>query len=315
MEKVIAIMDYIGKILFRWTIFILKNIYDSMKDFIFWVMDKYRTFQFVSIYKAFLIINFILLFINLTIFNTIIIINILIQLILIIFILYKLISNKKKISLELYLKHIKNWSFYALIVLLLSYGHILRIVPNVSKVFQYILYIQLFVVLHYWYRGIIYKYVKHWVMYSLYFLILPLISLFIWIAVGDTLSIIFEMPILVSDTVLGYMIIIFTIFIFNFEIYVAPKEIRSEVKLAVYLILAVYSTISYCFFLSDYLSESIFNLLNPYSNEFINEGINISQELIMDKVEWLLKWYTLPHLIAAVFGSFTLELVSRNDKI
>ncbi len=319
MDKAMEIMKYIGKILIKCIMFMLKLVYVAIESFILWVIEKYRNFQFDGIYIAFMIINFTVLFTsiknNSTIFNPAKVIFTLIQTVLIILILYKIVSNKKKLKLELYLKYMAEWSCAALYAIVFNSTLVMNIFSNVSKVLQYILYVQLFLVMHYWYRRFINKYFKHWVMYSVYFLILPLISLFIWVLMGDTLSRICNMPILVSDTVIGYMTIAFTVLIFNFEIYIAPKEIRSEVKVAVYLILALYSTISYCFFISDYLSEPIFNLLKPYSNEIASEGIKLSKELIRGKVEWFLKWFTLPYLVGAVFGCFTLELVARNDEI
>lgn len=311
MDKLIKIMKYIGKHLFIGTIFILRYMYNVVKKFMLWSVDKYEKFEFMKIYKVFLIINFILLFVNSNILNIVKIIIILIQFLLMIFVLYKMIVNKKKLELGIYLRHMEVWSCYLLFVILINYKYIGSISYNLSKVFQYMCYISLFLTMHYSYRIMIYKYIKHWIMYTAYFLILPLISIFIWILVGGVLSQIFEMPILMSDRVLGYMMIIFTICILNFEIYFVHKEIRDEVKLALYLTIAIFSTLSYCFFLSDYLSEIIFNLLTSYSNE----GIDISKKIIKYKIEWLLKWYTLPYLIGTVFGNFTLELSSRNDEI
>ncbi|TZE82630.1 hypothetical protein [Calorimonas adulescens] len=319
MNKAIEIMKCIGKILIKCIMFMLKLVYAAIESFILWVIEKYRNFQFNGIYIAFIIINFLVVFVSikkdLIIFNIVKVILALIQIALILVILYKILSNKEKLKLELYLKYMADWSCAALYAIAFSSVFMMNIFYNVSKLLQYIFYVQLFLTMHYWYRRFINKYVKHWVMYTLYFLILPLISLFIWVLIGDTLSRICNMPILISDTVIGYMTIIFTVLIFNFEIYIAPKEIRSEVKVAVYLILALYSTISYCFFISDYLSEPIFNFLKPYSNEIANKGISLSKELIKGKVEWILKWFTLPYLIGAVFGCFTLELVDRNEKV
>ncbi|MHC1750582.1 MAG: hypothetical protein AB9856_20115 [Cellulosilyticaceae bacterium] len=299
--------------------FILKYVYITTKRFILWVIDKYRNFEFNKIYALFMIISFMVLFIPIKnksiIFNLAKVICAVIQGVIIILILYKIGSNKQNLKLELYLKYMAEWSCVTLYVIACNSMFMTNIFPNVSKVLQYILYVQLFLMMHYWYRRFINKYVKHWGMYSLYFLILPLISLFIWVLIGDTLSRICNMPILISDTVIGYMTIAFTVLIFNFEIYIAPKNIRSEVKVAVYLILALYSTISYCFFISDYLSQPIFNLLEHYNNEIAREGINLSKELVRGKVEWFLKWFTLPYLIGAVFGCFTLELVDRNEKV
>ena len=73
-----------------------------------------------------------------------------------------------------------------------------------------------------------------------------------------------------------------------------------------YLLLAFFSTISYCFFISDYLAP----IINPYIDILCGESFTELE--IKHKIENFITWATLPYLIGAVFGCFTIELVCRN---
>ena len=221
--------------------------------------------------------------------------------------------NKNQLRLGDYLKQMAMWSGASLYVTVFSAFFLQNIVSTINIWVQYLMYIQLFVVLYYWYRCFINRFIRHWISYSLYFFILPAISFLVWVLIGDSASIIFGMPTLTSDRIMGYMTIILTIIIFNLEIYWAPKEVRNEVKVAVYLILATYSTVSYCFFISDYLSEPIYNFFQPYSKEIIKETGEFSKEMIKNGIEEIIRWTTIPYLVGAVFGCFSLELIDRNE--
>ena len=93
----------------------------------------------------------------------------------------------------------------------------------------------------------------------------------------------------------------------NFLIYTTPIERLSEVKVAVYLLLAIFSSLSYCFFISNYLATLIFNI----------DGIKslVTYETIKSIIEDAIRWVTLPYLIGSVFGCFFVELVDRKKQV
>ncbi|SHK32748.1 hypothetical protein SAMN02744037_02128 [Tepidibacter formicigenes DSM 15518] len=300
-------------------LFVLRYVCTLIEKFVVWIYNNYIQFEFDKIYGAFFVINYMILFLfinsNSIVSRTIKGSLCVIQASLLILILYKILVNKNEFKLRKYLKHMAIWSGAALFVTVFSIIFLIDIVPTINIWLQYLMYIQVFVVLYYCYRCIINRFIRHWISYSIYFFILPVISLFVWVLIGDSASRIFGMPILTSSIIMGYMTIILTILIFNLEIYWAPKEVRNEVKVAVYLILAVYSTVSYCFFISDYLSEPIYNFLQPYSKEIIKEVGKFSKEMIRNGIEEIIKWTTIPYLVGAVFGCFSLELIDRNENV
>jgi len=316
MDKALETMKYIGKLLIRCVIFILGFSYDILVKFILWNREKYKNFEFNEFYELFFKINIISIFVSFftttsSRVNYLFVFLAVLQAILYITLLHKIIMNKKKFTLELYFEYMVKWSKALFFALFFNSVYIISVFPMIGDKFVYIMFISIFLIIHYYCRKIINKFIINWKRYSAYFLLLPLYSFLLWLIGGNILSLLLNMPVLASTKGLGYMTIILTVLIFNFDIYIAPKEIRSEVKVAVYLILALYSTISYCFFISDYLSEPVYN----WFKAFEIGGTGFSKELVKSKVEWLTKWLTLPYLVGAVFGCFTLELVDRNDKV
>jgi len=135
------------------------------------------------------------------------------------------------------------------------------------------------------------KYLINFWMYFAVFLVLPIISSFLCLAI-------FPGSVNFSDTFLGWMIIVLTIVLMNLFVYWTPEDRIREARVAVYLILAFWSTVSYVsFLLVDYIEE-------------LSLG-SLSWEL-QPLVEAAVRWVTLPYLIGSVFGCFTLELAERN---
>lgn len=315
-------MDIVKKIILSISallINILKGIYFLIVKFYNWIIVKYNKVEFESIYISFLFINLFIYYLSINNNYFILVgfklILVGIQTTLLFLILFWIINSRKQLILTKYIETMFQWSCAAYFGLFFNSVFIMNIYQPAHLVFKYLAYIAMFLMLHYGYRRVITRFVNHWIKYSIYFIILPLVSLFLWSILGDTLSRAYHIPSLVSDRAMGYMTILFTVLLLNYEIYVAPIKIRKEVKVAVYLVLAVYSTISYCFFITDNLSELIFNMLKPYREEIIQYYGVFSRNMIRDKVELVLKWVTLPYLIGTVFGCFTLELVDRNDYV
>ncbi|TQR26826.1 hypothetical protein C7Y47_24125 [Lysinibacillus sphaericus] len=152
---------------------------------------------------------------------------------------------------------------------------------------------------------VISKWINKWYKYSLLFLFSPIIAFFSWVFLGGLLSLVTDNNYFVSDELLIPITLVFSIIIMNFVIYVSPYNKIDELKVAIYFLLAIFSTISYCFFLSDISTNLIFGYWND----------DAEKEIIKQLTDLILKWFTLPYLIGMVCGCFTIELKQRNYKM
>jgi len=116
--------------------------------------------------------------------------------------------------------------------------------------------------------------------------------------------------IFISNSVSKWMIILFCIILINIFVYWTPRNRFDEIRVAVYLLLAVFSTISYCFFISDYLAAIITTKLHQ-----VDEFKSITSDEIKEFIDITVKWFSLPYLIGSVFACFTIELISRNRNL
>ena len=295
---------------------IFKTIYRYIRAFTYFIIEKYKQNDFRSIYGIFVVINIIIFLVfsfdNSFLSNAVKIIHIIIQTPILLLILKKILTRKEKFTIEKYLVNMRDWSCAAVIVFFLDSIFLMEIYSVLCIILKYIGYVMTFLALYFQYRIIICKKVKSWKKYTAYFFALPFISLLTWNLLGVELSIKLNSHIFVSNNLMKYMTIIITVLIFNLEIYFTPKEKIDEVRVAVYLILAIFSTVSYCFFISDYIAHFVYIKLIPYKMEIINEGFNFSEEGIKSGVDNAIRWFGLPYLIGSVWGCFTLELVNRN---
>ncbi|MPN43898.1 hypothetical protein SDC9_191459 [bioreactor metagenome] len=131
--------------------------------------------------------------------------------------------------------------------------------------------------------------------------------MFLWSFVSLILFDTFKLPLLINNDLFGWAILVLTILLLNFLVLTTSEEKTSEVKVAIYLVMAIFSTISYCFFISDYLAENIIKI------EEIKQIMTYDQ--IKYQIESIIKWSCLPYLIGAVFGCFSIEFVERNIKV
>ncbi|MDK2799167.1 MAG: hypothetical protein PWQ70_786 [Clostridiales bacterium] len=309
-------MSIIKKILINIT-FLFKRFFFLTSKLILWGMEQFKIFEFRKVFILIVPINLIISII-LVDKNSLLISSIRVFLAIILLLLsftafYSIQSKKKILDREKYLSYMLDWSITWIFISNATFMYFVNISNELAVLVQYLTYIGLFLMMHYWLRRFVSRHIKHWISYSVYFSTLPLIAGIIWIIFGDILAVSFNMPELISDKVIGYMTIVLTVILLNFEIYDAPKEIRPEVRVAVNFIVAMYSTISYCFFISDYLTEPLYNILIPLESEFVEHYGEFSRQMIKLKVENFIKWVTLPYLIGAVFGCFLLELLDRND--
>lgn len=302
-------MVYIrGILLFleKHTLQLIKKIYIFIRNFMYKVVMEYKQNNYMNICRFYLILNMII-FVTLrydksSILNIVRVVHSVIQTMLVILILFKLIPNKKKSYIE-YLKSMENWDTAAMVVSLLDSIYFRQVSATLSIIFIYIGNLMFFTMIYHKYRIVVYEKVVNWWEYTIYFLSLPILALLSWFLIGLLMSDIFKSYIFISSNFVKFMTIIITILIFNIEIYFTPKEKIDEVRVAVYLVLAIFSTISYCFFISDYLSQ------------VISESFNFTKESISNAIDIAIKWVSLPYLIGSVFGCFVLELVNRNINI
>ncbi len=312
MISIKRIISLIGKC----TLCLLKWISNFIRNFILSVIEKYNKKDFGSIYVIYIIINIIifLTFANSDsdISNIVKIVHIGFQTMLLLLILLSIVSNRQESDIVNYLKHMEAWSCAAFIASISNSIFLMNISDVLRIIFIYIGNIMVFLMFYYGYRIFVYKKVNSWVKYTIYFFLLPFISVLIWTMVGLEISDILKSYVFASNNLMKYMIIVITVLIFNLEIYFTPKEKIDEVRVAVYLILAIFSTISYCFFISDYIAQFTYNKFLPFKTEIIDEGFNFSKEGIKSGIDNIIKWVCLPYLIGSVWGCFTLELVNKN---
>lgn len=161
-------------------------------------------------------------------------------------------------------------------------------------------------IIYYGSRYFIIKRVKRWGHYFWLFILMPILSMILWSFVSLILYDTFKLPLLINDNFFGWAVLVLTILFLNLLVLTTSEEKIPEVKVAIYLVMAIFSSVSYCFFISDYLAKSFFK---------INEIKQImTYEQIKYEIESVIKWGCLPYLIGSVFGCFSIELVERNLK-
>lgn len=212
---------------------------------------------------------------------------------------YIYIAKKSNFELDEKYKQLMKWSF-ALFYYLLFISILLI---EFSKVISWLNLIVFFISFYYLLQYIIYKWINHWFKYSMFFLISPLIVVIFWSFVGMLLMERTNNAFFISNELLVWVTLILSIIVMNLIIIFSPYERIHELKVAVYFSLAVISTISYSFFLSDIST----NLVLKYSS--------LDKKIIKEIIETLIKWSSLPYLIGLVFGCFTLELKQRNYQL
>ncbi|NRF93430.1 hypothetical protein HQN89_21005 [Paenibacillus frigoriresistens] len=113
-------------------------------------------------------------------------------------------------------------------------------------------------------------------------------------------------PVFISNSMLWWMVLVISILLTNFSVKWTTFQRIDEVRVAMYFLLAVFSTISYSFFISDYLAV----MIGPYLEKI--PELSFTAEEIKEGIKSIITWGSLPYLIGSVFGCFTIELVSRN---
>ncbi|SEL10198.1 hypothetical protein SAMN05518856_107317 [Paenibacillus sp. OK003] len=204
-----------------------------------------------------------------------------------------------------YFKQISDWSFsMTFISLFISMG-LIHTVPFLLNIFI----VFFFVFIYFSARYLYLDKVTNWFYLMLLMLFTPIISAVLYSFIGMMLFEIFDEKLFIANGTLGWMVIILSIVLINLVVFWTPEERFNEAKVAIYFLLALFSTISYCFFVSDFLSDLITPKLNSMSNT------RITAEEVREFIENAVRWFTLPYLIGSVSSCFSLELVSRNREI
>lgn len=157
-------------------------------------------------------------------------------------------------------------------------------------------------------RYIIEKFLFHWAIYFGSFILLPLISFILTHFYALLLNelLIFYLNISIVDYPISkFAIIVSTLIYILIVLYTEPERLK-EAKVAIYLLLAVFSTFSYCVFFID---EMLLNLVT------INFQIdNYEIENLGSQIQVLFNWLLLPYLIGSVWSCFAIEFKERNYK-
>lgn len=219
--------------------------------------------------------------------------------------IYRELLDYERTSEE-YFYHMTGWwfatTYYSLLILI----HFVEMLP---KNLINLTLISFFILFYYWSRFLFIKWVKHWLVYILLFFLIPIISVTIYSFLGIFLYEITGEKFFISNSMLGWMVIFLSILLINIVVYWTPQHRFDEVKVAIYFLLAFFSSISYCFFISDYLTTFITpKLINiPGFSAVTTNDVKIF-------IEQVVKWVSLPYLIGSVFASFSIEYVSRRRK-
>ncbi|MGC5328984.1 hypothetical protein [Brevibacillus sp. SYSU BS000544] len=207
------------------------------------------------------------------------------------------IQARKSNNLSNYFKCMAKLSFYLWI---LGVFVTTMISPKIT-IYLYIL--TLTSTFYYIARYFVEKTLDHWFKYFILFMCVPVISLF----VSDIYMLLIaeEFSFLPSDSILLKMTVLISIVIQNIIILFTRNQRIVEVKVATYLMLALFSTLSYCFFMSDL----IVSLFNPQT---INNFGGI--EKVKQDVQELFSWILFPYLVGTVWACFIIEWIERNTK-
>ncbi len=218
-----------------------------------------------------------------------------------------LVKLKSKLSTEHHYYNMYEW--YSLQILSMSaYIIILNsIYPNSVDFFGLLIGIFFYLTFYSYGRYFVAKWIKKWWTFALLFFAMPLIALLIGTIGSGIFASLFNIDLIQFDPFLGFIVIVTTILLINYIIASTPESLVGEVKVAIYLILAISSAISYCFFAPEYLTN--FLVENIKLLEYTNKNE------IIEVIDSILKWVTLPYSIGSVFGCFTIELVERNNRI
>ena len=151
-------------------------------------------------------------------------------------------------------------------------------------------------------RFLLYKWITHWISYLLILLLTPLPIAFTWLLIGMIL----EYPFFNDSLVLMGATIIFSIAFMNLIVFWTPFSRLDEVRVAIYFLLGIFSTISYLFFIADIATYFLRDFIMSLNQ------ITIPTETMRNDIDILIKWVTLPYLIGSVLCCFSIELVTRN---
>ncbi|MFY0518252.1 hypothetical protein ACOMCU_10530 [Lysinibacillus sp. UGB7] len=196
------------------------------------------------------------------------------------------------------------YRYLAILGIALLYSLVISrfLLSEYSKLISWMMLIILFFIFYYSLKAFVFKYINHWFKYSLLFLLSPIIVAFFWSFCGMHLMEVTKKYLFISNDFLGWVTLILSIIVMNLIIYTSPDNNISELKVAIYFSLAIFSTISYSFFLSDISTSLVIDMFK----------ISEEKELVKQTIDTLLKWMSLPYLIGMVFGCFTIELKQRN---
>lgn len=255
----------------------------------------------------FIIYGIILFFLTLTTSNNDFILFILLKWIICIFVIllliysaYKIYINKKYDKLAFYY-NASNLSlaifFYSFFIfLLLNLNNLFNFVPSFILIFIYFKS-----------RFLLMNLVRHFFLYTILFLLTPALVSLLWGLTNMIIGSWTKNLLFISNNSSWWIIMILSIVIMNLTILWTEDSLIDEVKVAVYLLLAIFSTTSYCFFISDLIANNVISYLKQYPElSYITIGS------LKTKIDEFTKWITLPYLVGSVFGCFMIELVQRN---
>jgi len=164
----------------------------------------------------------------------------------------------------------------------------------------------IFISLYYYSRYFVVKWINNWAKYLLLFALMPLFASIIYIFIGIFLTELTGYKLFASNSMLLWMAVLLSILLINIIVLWTPLKRFDEVRVAIYVLLAISSSISYCFFISDLLATYLTPKINSLSGQLLEK------ETVEEFVDNFVKWGTLPYLIGSVWACAGIELKTRN---
>ena len=291
--KIFEMLDYILQ-------YILKNI-----------NRKVIKHDYVSLYFIFgAILSFVVAFTLRYNTKIVFLINSFVSIASLIMLIYVFVHIMKKSSKDKskYFKNLRNWSVATLYFTIFGSIFFIKDCPDyVVLIVRTLAVIELLLSLYFYIRFFYLKYITTYMRFFTIFLLAPIITYLFWEFVISLFSDLFNINLFTKNDLATWAVLVLTILLINISVRFAPYDKIIEVKVAIYLILALSSAVSYCFFISDYITTALMK---------INEISNLTTyDQLKEEIDYLIRWGCLPYLIGSVFGCFSIELADRNYKL
>lgn len=196
----------------------------------------------------------------------------------------------------------KNASIAIMYFFIMNTLFIKSFVVNTLKIDTYIFFaISLFAVIFLGYCYFILKYCNNWFKLALNAFATPLLAYILYgvsqLIIRDITGKVFVIQ---NKTVLVLLIVLLSVGLMNFSVFIVPSSRLNDLKVAFYLLVAIFSVISFSSILSYDISIYIVNNFQV--------PIGLTTDMIDKFIQSSTKAFTLPYLVGTVVGWFFISL-------